>query len=129
MSLTNYGETLALDAILTNGNRWIGLFTTTAGEAGGGTEIVGGSYARANVAAWAAAVAGAPSTKQPSAAVNFPAATADWAAGVTQVVAFGIFDAVSGGNMIWYGPLTTPRNILNGDTPSFAASAFVMTMD
>lgn len=129
MSLTNYGETLALDAILTNGNRWIGLFTVTAGEGGGGTEVSGGGYARANVAAWAAAVAGAPSTKQPNAAVTFPAATADWAAGATQVVAFGVFDAVSGGNMIWYGPLTTPRNVLNGDTPSFAPSSLTLTMD
>lgn len=128
MSLTNTGETQALDAILNTTNKWIALFTVSPGETGGGTEVTGGSYGRA-AATWAAAVAGAPSTKNPSGPVTFPAATADWAAGATQVVAFGVFDASTAGNLIWYGPLTTFRNILNGDTPSFAAAALTFTLD
>jgi hypothetical protein len=128
MSLTNTGETLALDAILTTTNKWLALFTVAPGETGGGTEVSGGSYARTAVT-WASAVAGAPSTKNPSATVIFPTATADWAAGATLVVAFGIFDASTAGNLIWYGTLTVSRNILNGDTASFAASALTFTMD
>lgn len=128
MSLTNFGEAAALDAILTTTNKWIGLFTAAPGEAGGGTEVTGGSYAR-TAATWAAAVQGAPSTKNPSGAVTFPAATADWAAGATQVTHFAVFDAATVGNMIWYGTLTVARNILNGDTPSFAASALTFQMD
>ena len=128
MSLTNHGEALALDAIYTTTNKWIGLFTVAPTEAGGGTEVSGGSYARKD-ATWAAAVQGAPSTKNPSGPVAFPTATADWAAGATQIVAFGVFDASSAGNLIGWGTLTTPRNVLNGDTPSFAAASLTMTMD
>src|SRR5690348_16859734 len=128
MSLTNFGEAEALDAILTTTNKWIGLFTVSPGETGGGTEVAGGSYARV-AATWAAAVQGAPSTKNPSGAVTFPTATADWAAGATQIVAFGIFDASVAGNLVWYGSLTTPRNVLSGDTPSFAAASLTLTMD
>lgn len=128
MSLTNFGEAAALDAILTTTNKWIALFTVTPGETGGGTEVSGGSYARV-AATWAAAVTGAPSTKNPSGAVTFATATADWAAGATLIVAFGVFDAATVGNLVWYGALTTSRNVLNGDTPSFAAAALTFTMD
>lgn len=128
VSLSNFGEAQALDAILTTTNKWIALFTVAPGEAGGGTEVSGGSYARV-AATWAAAVQGAPSTKNPSGAVTFAAATADWAAGATQVVAVGVFDASSAGNLVWYGTLTTARNILNGDTPSFAAAALTFQLD
>lgn len=131
MSLTNFGEAQALDLLYPTSspvNKYIGLFTVTGGEAGGGTEVTGGSYARVAVA-WAAAVQGAPTTKNPTATVTFPAATADWAAGATLVVGFGVFDALSGGNLVQYGTLTVSRNILNGDTPSFAASQLTLTMD
>lgn len=128
MSLTNFGETLALDAILTTTNKWIGLFTAAPGEAGGGTEVTGGSYVRKD-ATWAAAVSGAPSTKNPSSAVTFATATADWAAGATTVTHFAVFDASTAGNMIWYGALTVARNILNGDTPSFAAAQLTFQVD
>lgn len=128
MSLTNTGETQALDAVLTTTNKWIALFTAAPGETGGGTEVTGGSYAR-TAATWAAAVAGAPSTKNPSGTVTFPTATADWAAGATTILAVGVFDASTAGNLIWYGTLTTARNVLNGDTFSFTAANLTFTMD
>ncbi len=128
MSLTNTGETQALDFVLNTTNKWIGLFTAAPGETGGGTEVSASGYARVAVT-WDAAVAGAPSTKNPSADVPFGPATADWAAGATQVTHFGVFTAGSAGTLIWYGTLTTPRNILNGDTPTFAAASLTFKMD
>lgn len=129
MSLTNTGETQALDAVLNATNKWLGLLTVGAGETGGGTEVAGGiGYARQAVT-WAAAVAGAPSTKNPSAPVTFGPATADWAAGATQIVGFCIYDAAAAGNAIWYGTLTVPRNVLNGDSPTFAAAQLTFQMD
>jgi hypothetical protein len=135
MSLTNFGEAQALDAILTVTNKWVALFTAAPGEAGGGTEVTGGSYAR-TAATWAAAAQGAPSTKANNGAITFPVATADWAAGATQITHWAIFDAASAGNMIWYGTIKdatgttdTPRNVLNGDTFSFASGALVCKMD
>ena len=128
MSLTNTGEAAALDLILNTTNKWLALFTVTPGETGGGTEVSGGSYARTAVT-WAAAVPGAPSTKNPSGPVTFPTATADWAAGATLIVAAAIFDAATVGNMIWYGSLNVNRNVLNGDTPVVAAANLTFQMD
>lgn len=131
MSLTNFGEAQALDLlypVAAPTNKWISLFTVAPGEGTAGTEVAGGSYARVQVA-WAAAVQGAPTTKNPTATVTFPQATADWAAGATQVVAFGVHDAVTGGNLIQSGALTTPRNILNLDIPNFAPANLTLTMD
>lgn len=99
----------------------VGLLAAAAdAEAGTVTEVSGGSYARVEVnpndANWAAPAGGNGETSN-LAAITFPAPTADWGT-VTHV---GIFDAASGGNLLIVAPLTTPREILNGDgTPSFA---------
>lgn len=50
--------------------------------------------------AWPAASGSAPSSVTNGAAVSFPKATADWAAVPNYVVAWGIYDAVTGGNLI-----------------------------
>jgi hypothetical protein len=95
---------------------YVALFTSAPTVSGGGTEVSGGSYARAavtnNSANWPAAVAGAKSNAN---AVTFPQATALWGT----VVAVGIFDALMGGNLLDFAMLTTPRTVNNGDTFSF----------
>jgi len=131
MSLSNYGEAYALDATLNSTNKWIALFTVMPAEDGtGGTEVStsGTGYDRV-AATWAAAVQGAPSTKNPAAPVSYATALTDWAAGATKIVGFGVYDASSGGNLVWTGALNTPRNILTGDTPEFAAAALTFRMD
>ena len=42
---------------------------------------------------------------------------------------FAIYDAATGGNMIAYAPLTTPRAVLNGDTAKFAIGALTCSLD
>lgn len=106
----------------------IALFTVTPADAGGGTEVSGGSYARVNVppldANWTAASATDGLTDN-AAAITFPAPTGNW--GV--VVAFGIFDATSGGNLLVWGPITPNKTINNGDpAPSFAIGALDVTI-
>lgn len=106
----------------------VALFTTDPGETGGGTEVTGGSYARVESnpldANWAAPTAGDGTTSN-LAAVTFPAPTGDWGT-VTHI---GIFDASSGGNMLFHAPLTAPRTILNGDgAPSFAIGQLVISV-
>jgi len=87
----------------------IALFTVTPTDvAASGTEVTGGSYAR-QTATFAAASGGSAAL---TAAVAFPAATADWGT----VVAVGIFDAATTGNMLWWGPLTANRTVSNGTT-------------
>ena len=108
---------------------YVALFTAAPGEAGGGTEVSGGGYARVGVAAsateWAAPNAGDATTSNLN-AITFPAPTADWG----QVVAWGIFDAATGGNLLVYAALGTPKTINNGDpAPSFAAGALTYQED
>ena len=117
---------------------YIGLFTTAPTDSSAGVEVTGGSYARVAVTsgltAWAGtqgagttvASTGTGGTTSNNAAITFPAPTANW--GV--VVAFGIFDAASGGNLWTYANLTTSKTINNGDAaPSFAAAALTIQED
>ena len=106
----------------------VALFTVTPSDAGGGTEVSGGSYARVNVppldANWAA-TSGTDGHTDNVADIVFPTPTANWG----QVVAFAIFDAHTAGNMLFWGALTTPKTINNGDpAPKFAAGALDLTL-
>jgi hypothetical protein len=121
MSLSNYLEQKLLDHVLRNTAYtppaivYLGLFTVTPADGVSGTEVptAGGSaYARQPLAVVAASSVGVTSN---SAIVTFPASVTDW--GV--IVAIGIFDAVSGGNLLWYGPLNPTRNLDPGHQPSF----------
>ena len=106
-------------------NWYISLHTATTTDAGGGTEVSGGAYARVAVAAstaqWTASSAGNGTTSNVN-AITFPAATANWGT----VVDFAIWDASSAGNMWFHGPLTTSRTINSGDTFSFGANALTI---
>lgn len=106
----------------------VALFTVTPSDSGGGTEVSGGSYARVDVPPLDANWTGASSTNgltDNAAAITFPAPSANW--GV--VVAFGIFDATSGGNLLVWGPITPNKTINNGDpAPSFAIGDLDVTI-
>lgn len=78
---------------------YVGLFTSAPTDAGGGTEVSGGSYAR-KVGTFSAPSGGALSN---SAAILFDVATANWGT----IVAFGIFDAVSAGNLLYWNTMTS----------------------
>lgn len=103
---------------------YVALFLTSnpPTDAGGGTEVSGGSYTRVTYAPtnanWTAPnAAGNLSNKV---AITFPAPTADWG----NVGWFGIFDRLAGGNLYWYGQLTDAFDVLNGATaPSFPIGA------
>jgi hypothetical protein len=104
----------------------VALFTAAPSDSGGGTEVSGGSYARVDVppldANWSAPNSTGGATANVS-AITFPTATADWGT-VTHV---GIFDATSGGNLLFHGALTASKTVTNGDTFSFAAGALSVT--
>lgn len=116
----------------------VALYTAAPSDSGGGTEVSGGSYARAALAPSAAnwsATNSVGSTANPSAgtsgatsnngAITYPAPTANW--GV--IVAFGIFDAASAGNLLFFGNLSASKTVNNGDAaPSFAANALSITL-
>lgn len=108
---------------------YVGLFTAAPSDAGGGTEVSGGGYARVavvnNATNWPAA-SGTPRMKSNGTAITFPAPTANWGTATH----FGTFDAASAGNLLHWGALTTPRTINNGDgAPNFAVGALDITED
>jgi hypothetical protein len=97
--LSNYAENAIGNHLLRNtalaspATLYLALFTAvTDAEAGTGTEVAGGSYARQAVAF------GAPTNGvfTNSGAVTFPAATGNWGT----VSHAALFDAASGGNPI-----------------------------
>ena len=63
-----------------------------------------------------------------NAAVTFPTATADWNS-ASAIGYFAIYDAPTGGNLLYSAALTTPRIVANGTTASFAAGALTVTED
>jgi hypothetical protein len=106
----------------------IALYTVTPSDAGGGTEVTGGNYARVNMGApldatWTAASATDGLTDN-AADITFPAPSANWGT----IVAFGIFDATTAGNLLIWGPLTTSKTVNNGDpAPKFVAGSLDIT--
>lgn len=130
---SNFLENELLDHVLGNAaysapaTVYAALFTVTPSDAGGGTEVSGGSYARVsitnNATNFPAASGGA---KANGTAITFPAPTANWGT----VVAFGLFDASSSGNLLYWGPITPNKTVNNGDAaPSFAIGDLDITED
>lgn len=131
-SKSNYLENAILDHVLGGGDYtrpgtvYVALFTVAPSDAGGGTEVTGGSYARAavtnNATNWPAAAGG---SKANGTAITFTTATANWGT----CVAFGIFDASSGGNLLFWADLTTSKAINNGDTARFDSGQVTIAED
>lgn len=105
---------------------YVSLFTAAPSDAGGGTEVTGGSYDRVdvtnNATNWPAASGGA---KANGTAITFAQASASW--GV--VTHFGIHDANTAGNLLCWGALTASKTIDSGDTASFAIGELDISLD
>lgn len=105
---------------------YIALFTTAPTDAGGGVEVTGGSYQRVtvtnNATNFPAAVAG---SKSNGTAITFVTPSASWGL----ITHFGIFDAISGGNLLRWGALTVPKTVDPGDQISFPPGELVATED
>jgi hypothetical protein len=100
-------EVLRGTAFTAPGAVYLAAFTVAPTDAGGGTEVSGGSYTRQTIAF------AAPSGNQVtnSADILFPIATVSWGT----LIHFGIFDAASGGNLLYHTPMTASRIIGIGD--------------
>lgn len=126
MSFSNFLETEILDHVF-GGNAYtapatlyLALYTAAPSDTGGGTEVSGASYARQS-----AAMTVSGDTATTSASVEFPAAGGSWGT-VTHV---GVFDALSGGNLLAYGALTASKAIDTGDIFRIPAGSLDITLD
>lgn len=126
-AFTDYLENKLLDHVLRNTaytsptTVYVALFTAAPGEAGGGTEVSGGGYARQAVT-FSAPSAGSTSN---SADITFPTATADWGT----ITHFAIFDASTGGNMLYYGQLTSSVTVNSGQQLTIPAGNLTISHD
>ena len=100
---------------------YVALYSVAPSDVGGGTELVGGGYARKVCNTWDAAAAGATAN---TGAITFDVATGDWA----EAVAFALFDALTGGNFLAWADLSVNKTILTGNTAEFAAGELDVTL-
>jgi len=127
-ALSDYAEKLLLDFLMGGAaagapsSRHVALYTAAPSDSGGGTEVSGNGYAR-QAATWDAATSGAGVTANAD-AQSFTASGGNWGS-ITHV---GIFDASSGGNLLWHGELTTARTVNDGDTITFAIGSIDLTL-
>lgn len=96
---------------------YVALYTVAPTVTGGGTEVTGGGYTRQTVAFTT------PANGQTSnvADVVFPVAAAAWGT----VVAFGLLDAASVGNLLYFNLLSVPRTVGINDQVRFPAGQLI----
>lgn len=144
-SMSNYWENKVVDLLFRGQTytvpttQYVALATTAGSDVSCGTEVTGGSYARASIASslanWAgtqsagstAASSGTGGTTSNNIAVTWSVApSANWGT----VVEFCVFDASTAGNLLYRATLTASKNINSGDAaPSFAIGAITFQAD
>jgi len=122
--LSRYAQRELLDHI--NGssftaptNRYVALFTAAA-------ECSGTGYARELCNSWTAASDADPSVSSNSAIIDFGTGNADWGT----LTRFAIYDASTGGNLLWDITALTASKVINtGDPVSFPVGDLDLTLD
>lgn len=133
-AMSNYLENKLIDHLLRDtafsapANMYVGLVGAySASELEAGTlsgELSGGSYARVSVKGdsnWSAGSTNGQTDNENN--ISFTTATGDWG----YVSGLFLVDASSGGNVILYGTLTTPKIVENGDQFVIAAGDLDIT--
>lgn len=126
-ALSNYLENKLLDHVLKGTvytpptTLYVALFTTDPTDAGTGTEVSGGAYAR-KVVTFSVAVNGAISN---NADVTFDVATANWGT----ITHCGIYDALSAGNLLFHGALTASKSINIDDQLKISSGSLTVSLD
>jgi hypothetical protein len=114
---SDYAEGVALKLVLgaaftytPPANVYLALYSATPSDSGGGTELTGGGYVRQAVANNMTQWPWTAGHKSNSAQITFAAATGNW----LPVVAIGIFDAASAGNLLFWVAVTPSVTIFSG---------------
>lgn len=96
---------------------YVALYTAAPTVSGGGTEVTGGGYTRQTVSFTT------PASGQTSnvSDVVFPIASAAWGT----VVAFGLLDAASAGNLLYFNLLSVPRTVGINDQVRFPVGQLI----
>lgn len=137
MSFSDYLEDKILDhvfggtAYTAPSTLYVGLFTSAASDSAAGTELSGSGYARQTAAFTVSGTS--PTTAATSAAIEFPEATGSWGT----ITHAGVFDALTGGNMLAHAELTDPadfttalpKTVSTGDVLRINSGNLKVTLD
>ena len=124
---SDYLETKVLDhvfggtAYTAPSTLYISLYTAAPTDSTSGTEIgtSGSAYARQT-----ATFTTSGGTTSNTANIEFSTATSDWCT----IVACGVMDASSGGNLLAYGTLTSSKTVSSGDVFRFNTGSLDITL-
>lgn len=125
MSATNYLEEKLLKAALTgvsysNGTTYLALYSTAPTDSTSGTELSGNGYSRQAITF---TVSGGSATTAYGA--TFTASGGDW----SKAVAAAIVDASTGGNILFYKNLVSPKTNKNGESITFNEADISILLD
>ena len=123
-AISNIGDASGLPAG-TEGSLYIALFTATPSDSTAGTEATFGAYARQAVARTGTAWTISGNNCSNAAAVTFPECTS----GSETINGFGIMTAITGGDLLYWAAVDTPRAVATGVTLEFAIGAIDVTED
>tara|TARA_B100001059_G_scaffold232562_1_gene270667 strand:+ start:649 stop:1041 length:393 start_codon:yes stop_codon:yes gene_type:complete len=104
------------------GALYVALYTVAPTDTGGGTEVSGGGYVRKTSTFNVSGTS--PTTATNPSAIEYPTATANYGT----VVAVGILDASSSGNLLAYANLTDSKVVSSGDVFRFNAGDLDITL-
>lgn len=126
---SDYLENALLDHIVGDGSftsptAYLALFTTAPTDSGGGTEVTGNNYSRLETAAsdWSAATGG---TKTNSGNLEFDTPSGSWGT----VVAVGLYDASTSGNLLAWATLGASVAPESGDIVRFQTGDLDLACD
>lgn len=126
-NMSNYLENALINAILRNTpytpptTVYLALYTTDPTDADIGTESALGAYAR-QPSSYGAPANGVTVT---DADITYPVVTS----GSETITHIGIRDALTAGNLLFYGALTTPRALITDSELIFKAGQLSITLD
>jgi len=117
---SDYLENKVLLDNIVNGTPYIALFNTDPTDAGTGTELSNIGYSRFNATGLFSTPSGGVTSN--TALISFGPAGETWASAGW----VAIFDAATGGNLLYHGPLGTARTAAQYDSLEFAIGALVL---
>jgi len=104
---------------------YLALYTSNPGDENTGSEVSGGSYARQAVAFDAITNVAGKSTTMNTLDLVFPVATVSWGT----IAYVGVLDALTGGNLLYYGALAASKLIGIGDQFKVVSGNLVLDLD
>jgi hypothetical protein len=111
------------------GSLWVALYTAPLDQSNAATNLIGFTTPRVEVANWTVTTASNSSDSVDASISNTAEIPMTAASNVAATAShFGVFDAVSSGNLLFHGALNSNVVIASQDAVKFAAGAITLTI-